>query len=246
MKGSKGDQSMARRQKWVEAGVYQPRQRQPYGRRVSTGLEVEELKQAGNLASATTVAEHLSTRVAVPMPHGGVRWLLQCPQCHRHITRLYQAHATALYACRQCLGLRYWSQYEGRRPEAEESRLERLAAQAAESSQTAAEQRRRRRIADARRVLEQRRDRYLERRKVAFTLALLLLLAREDGSWMRQQITVDDAGKFVEGTGLELSQNPARPRVNEPAVLAGQHDPLGIAEWRARYRALGYPRAQAA
>jgi hypothetical protein len=109
-----------------------------------------------------------------------------------------------------------------------------------------AQQRRCRRIADAHQVLERRRDRYLERRKVAFTLALLLLLAREDSSWMRQQLRPEEAGNFVEGRDLESSQNSARPEVNEPAGLAEQRDPLVIAEWRARYRALGYPRAQAA
>jgi hypothetical protein len=124
---------MARCEKWVEAGVYQPRWRQPYGRRESTGLEVDVLKRFGNVVSATTAPESLSTRVAVPMPRGGVRWLLLCPQCQRLVTHLYRAHADAPYGCRQCLGLRYWSQYEGRRPEAEESRLTRLTAQAAES-----------------------------------------------------------------------------------------------------------------
>ena len=102
------------------------------------------------------------------------------------------------------------------------------------SSQNEMQLRRRRRVANARQVLDQRRDRHLARRKVAFTLALLLLLAREDGSWTRQQFTIGSDGDSLEGTVLGASQNPARPRANGPAMLAEQRDPLVIAEWRAR------------
>jgi hypothetical protein len=60
---------------------------------------------------------------AVAMPHGGVRYLYRCPLCscwRRHLFNM----AALVFVCRRCLGLRYKSQYIGRRVDASRERLQ--------------------------------------------------------------------------------------------------------------------------
>jgi hypothetical protein len=60
---------------------------------------------------------------AVPMPHGGVRYLYRCPLCSSWRQHLYNMAALS-FLCRRCLGLRYRSQYIGRRVDASKERIE--------------------------------------------------------------------------------------------------------------------------
>jgi hypothetical protein len=60
---------------------------------------------------------------AVPMPHGGERFLFRCPLCSCWRRHLYNM-AACVFVCRGCLGLRYKSQYIGRRLDASRERIE--------------------------------------------------------------------------------------------------------------------------
>src|SRR5260221_9859368 len=57
------------------------------------------------------------------MPHGGVRYLFRCPLCQSWRQHLYNMVACS-FLCRRCLGLRYRSQYIGRRVDASKERLQ--------------------------------------------------------------------------------------------------------------------------
>jgi hypothetical protein len=72
---------------------------------------------------------------AVPMPHGGVRYLYRCPLCMSWRQHLYNMVACS-FLCRRCLGLRYRSQYIGRRVDASRERIEeaRVALERAEAA----------------------------------------------------------------------------------------------------------------
>jgi hypothetical protein len=59
----------------------------------------------------------------VPMPHGGYRYLFRCQQCDSWRAHLYNMLAN-VFVCRVCLGLRYRSQYAGRRVDASQERLD--------------------------------------------------------------------------------------------------------------------------
>ncbi|HEX9412751.1 MAG TPA: hypothetical protein VF916_04550 [Ktedonobacterales bacterium] len=59
---------------------------------------------------------------AIAMPHGGVRYLFRCPLCQSWRQHLYNVVACS-FLCRRCLGLRYRSQYIGRRVDASRERL---------------------------------------------------------------------------------------------------------------------------
>lgn len=61
-------------------------------------------------------------RIAIPMPRGGVRYVMPCPSCGKHRTAVYR-FSWGL-ACRECLGMRYRSQYEGRRVESTSDRIQ--------------------------------------------------------------------------------------------------------------------------
>lgn len=60
---------------------------------------------------------------AIPMPHGGVRYLYRCNLCASWRARLFNPWAT-VFVCRKCMGLRYRSQYIGRRLAADKKRCE--------------------------------------------------------------------------------------------------------------------------
>src|SRR5260221_8989832 len=60
---------------------------------------------------------------AVPMPYGGERYLFRCPLCSNWRMHLYNM-AACVFVCRRCLGLRYKSQYIGRRVDASKERIE--------------------------------------------------------------------------------------------------------------------------
>ncbi len=60
---------------------------------------------------------------AVPLPPGGVRYLYRCPLCMSWRQHLYNMVACS-FLCRRCLGLRYRSQYIGRRVDASKERLQ--------------------------------------------------------------------------------------------------------------------------
>lgn len=111
---------------------YYPRQRTAYGprdrsrQRVHVHLAEEVGFTARQLCDQDTgygrsLAEHLGlTFEALPMPRGGHRLVVYCPRCGERRRVLY-ALGTSKYhplQCRECLGLVYWRQYEGRRLEA--------------------------------------------------------------------------------------------------------------------------------
>jgi len=134
----------------------------------------------------------------LPMPRGGVRYLLVCPICHQRATRLYgRYHAgyrRMAHACRKCWGLRYQSQYAGRRIEAHPEYLQRVTRRQIE--RTPREPRgylpvpARRQMARHRHAIRmyryERADalchvrtvRHMERRGIAGDLAFIVLLAR--------------------------------------------------------------------
>jgi len=127
---------MPRQPKWVAAGIYQPayQPRHAYGPRRQGRHELVEdyIKQYGPI-EASAIARYGSAvcpsgslvgvqLVSAPMPRGGFRWLIICPRCQKPATRLYErwhpGFRTWIAACRMCWGLRYQSQYAGRRLEA--------------------------------------------------------------------------------------------------------------------------------
>src|SRR5690242_20266152 len=132
---------MGRQARWVATGIYQPtyQPRHSYGRRQPPGYRrelVEDYAAAVGVIEARQIAryaqgaampaylDHLAGTqvVMVPMPRGGFRYLLVCPICHERATRLYgryhPMYRRMAHACRKCWGLRYQSQYAGRRIEA--------------------------------------------------------------------------------------------------------------------------------
>lgn len=124
---------------------------------------------------------------AVAMPHGGVRYLYRCPLCLSWRQHLYNMVACS-FLCRRCLGLRYRSQYIGRRVDASKERLQEARlilerAEAAISQQRKKEAARRERRAASARVRRQqatwraRRTR-LERAQWAYE-------RRQDEAYMR-------------------------------------------------------------
>jgi len=99
---------------------YYPHQRTAYGPRSGRARQHHD---AGLALSARELYDTLSARVGlsfadVSMPHGGKRLVVICPSCERRCAHLYLASTPFPWACRRCTGLVYWSQYEGRRPEA--------------------------------------------------------------------------------------------------------------------------------
>jgi hypothetical protein len=61
---------------------------------------------------------------AIPMPHGGYRYLYRCRLCGSWRTVLYNwMRVPGILVCRACMQLRYRSQYEGRRLEASPQRV---------------------------------------------------------------------------------------------------------------------------
>jgi hypothetical protein len=109
---------------------------------------------------------------AIAMPHGGVRYVFRCPLCGSWRRHLYNM-AALVFVCRRCLGLRYKSQYIGRRVDASKERLQEArmvlerAEAAIEQQQKKEADRRARRAASARLRRQQatwrKRRRRLER-----------------------------------------------------------------------------------
>jgi hypothetical protein len=77
---------------------------------------------------------------AVAMPHGGERFVFRCPLCASWRQHLYNMAACA-FACRGCLGLRYKSQYIGRRVDASKERIEQARAELERAEAAIAQQR---------------------------------------------------------------------------------------------------------
>lgn len=189
---------MARRSTWVAAGIYQPiHQRKAYGRRSYSRMLLEELPISVSVRHASDApAPHApiitggARRLAQPMPNGGVRWVLECPGCRRHVRMLYyraDLWEDGFFArqgmhsgmCRQCWGFAYRSQYQGRRPEAHPERLQRLDAAAHNAKSERAHKQRHARYMAASATVCRRADRYIARRELALSLAMTILLARE-------------------------------------------------------------------
>jgi hypothetical protein len=142
--------------------------------------------------------------VSVSMPNGGVRWLLVCPCCQTRATRLYGQRVArrVSYGCRSCWGLAYQSQYAGRRLEAHPDYLQAALRRQIErtprdvgATPTAPERRhaamrtharRMRRYEQASNLQHVRKVRHLERRELAFQLAMLILLARSEAEERRR------------------------------------------------------------
>lgn len=213
---------MPRQPKWVAAGIYQPtyQPRRAYGHRGRYPREmVDNCERQMGVIRAAEIARYgpalLSggmaglQLVSVPMPRGGVRWLLTCPRCKGTSTRLYErwhgGFRTFATACRKCWGLVYRSQYEGRRLEAHPDYLQSVTHR--QIDRTPHEPRgyfpipARRQIAmytHARRMqrydrlqtlLDRRTSRYIARRETASAISMLTLLARserqEQNRWRR-------------------------------------------------------------
>jgi hypothetical protein len=129
---------------------------------------------------------------AVPMPHGGERYLFRCPLCSRWRRHLYNM-AACVFVCRRCLGLRYKSQYIGRRLDASRERLQEARvvlarAEAAISQQAKKEAARRERRAASARVRRQQvtwraRRARLERAERAYEW-------RQDEAYYRELVRV--------------------------------------------------------
>src|SRR5258706_1850150 len=118
--------------------------RRPYGRRPDSFAWVEDLPYWGKRHSLYwwTYPEYRAVDLerertwhdgdldglpprtkAVPMPHGGERFLFRCMLCSRWRRHLYNM-APFVFWCRRCLWLRYRSQYVGRRLDASRERLD--------------------------------------------------------------------------------------------------------------------------
>jgi hypothetical protein len=200
--------SMARRDRYTIGHVYQPTTpRQPYGRRAFSRPLVEELPHWVSIrfpvevpAADVPMVAGGAHRVAVPMPHGGVRWLLECPRCQRHVSRLY--YRADLWdsapfnhcgwrpgLCRTCWGFRYASQYTGRRPEAAKERVEALRRAAVATHDPKTRRRRLERVRKLNALRIVRIMRYNGRKTEAFILgavpALIRFDARIQRSWLR-------------------------------------------------------------
>lgn len=91
----------------------------PYGRRQDSAPLIEDPGQ-GTSYTHLPASWFDGTR-AIPMPRGGYRYLASCPLCARWVKTLYLFDGG--WQCRHCAGLRYPSQYSGRRPEASPERL---------------------------------------------------------------------------------------------------------------------------
>lgn len=219
---------MARRAKWVAAGVYQPALdgRRAYGRRRTSAPLVED---AAGIAVAAHTAPRWLPRRAVPMPHGGVRMLLACPCCRRWATQLYaltwlaRQDVSPRYACRRCLGLRYQSQYQGRRPEAHRSARQHLAATARTARTAATRERRQRRYLAAVDTHCKRAERGDARRDTAYLLAAAVLLAREvnreNRQWARRILPAVLREPNLDAR-RQIAEHPDTPAWARQAILA--------------------------
>jgi len=225
-----------------------------------------------------SIIPHISL-IPLPMPHGGRRWVIVCPCCQGRATRLYGRYTpndrNARYACRACWGMRYRSQYDGRRPEASEDRISALVTSAGQARRTATYARRMARVVACGDLVDRRVHRYIERRECAYTIALATLLAREvnrenrqwarrilpavlrcDAQTRRQCADMKDTPAWVKQV-LEASlapQNDAQTHQNQPhcAENDGENvpmcailEPIELDDLRARYAALGLPRRRA-
>lgn len=97
--------------------AYGPRDRRAAPRQYvhSTALHALSARELAALPDA----EDMGLRFAdLPMPNGGARIVVTCPMCQRRRAQLYYLNRFWPWVCRQCAGLVYWRQYEGRRPEA--------------------------------------------------------------------------------------------------------------------------------
>jgi hypothetical protein len=132
--------------------------RRPYGRRPQSHPWVEDACPSTPAYWVWQGVVHpaYADRVrALPMPHGGMRHLLRCQLCAAWRLYLFNPVAT-VFVCRRCLGLRYKSQYIGRRVDASRARLDeaRVALERAEA--TIAQQRKKEDARRARRAASAR------------------------------------------------------------------------------------------
>ena len=116
-----------------------PKRRSAYGRRPDSHDLVSD-----PLYHAWPASELGGPKRCYPMPggHGGVRWVIRCPNCGAWRKELYSVQGCELRWCRRCWGLRYESERAGRRPEASPERLEALAESAFRARSPDVEQRR--------------------------------------------------------------------------------------------------------
>lgn len=207
---------MARQVKWVAAGIYHPafQPRHAYGPRRWGRYELLEefLSTPCVVLDAQTAARYggvlgsqLSQVIAVKMPRGGVRYLLICPRCKGHVTRLYGRYhpffRCLMHACRRCWGLRYQSQYAGRHPEAHPEYLAALGqwlaahtmpnngynpyAAPRRLARQRTHRRRTFRYEHAATLRRQRLLRHEERRDLASDMAMFILVARSEAEQRR-------------------------------------------------------------
>lgn len=174
---------MARADRCTIGHVYQPTApRRAYGRRNGSRVLIEDLPRFVRVLSARQDASAHEVpgdvrRLAIPMPRGGARWVLICPTCQRHVTRLYGL--SRRYRCRKCWGLAYASQYAGRRPEAAPERIVALRRSARHATLPETRRRRHAQARAARRERLARAELHDYQRRLAFAIGVLPLLIRE-------------------------------------------------------------------
>jgi hypothetical protein len=164
-------------------GSHPLKRRQPYGRhwlahRLVTEPGIRRRPASSFVGQAKYVVK------SYPMPRGGVRWTARCYRCCRRVCHLYgyTDREQRDWGCRRCLSLRYWSQYQGRAPEADLSRILILIERAKQARSPAVRERRlvhaahslvmwerrerrfQQRVAERARANEEHREEMIERR----------------------------------------------------------------------------------
>lgn len=114
-------------------GVKLPRKPAPYGRRADSAPLIGDpdlrLNEYGPDWIPDVGYDRDGRRVfyekrCIPMPRDrGYRQLVKCPKCDRWVKGLWGSVGSGPLWCRHCWGLRYPSQYYGRRPECDPERM---------------------------------------------------------------------------------------------------------------------------
>jgi hypothetical protein len=222
--------------------IYQPRERRPYGHRVTSHDLLEEQpwyvsvvfanKPAPPDMPMSPGAPGGARRVAVHMPRGGVRWVLECPHCGRHVDRLYYRPDQRDWwtwragLCRTCWGFRYASQYTGRRPEASQERTADLRRVARRTHDAERRQRRLERVHQVETIRLVRAVRHDRRASCALNLGVLPAMLRFDARIQRAWVEVLDAAlREPEDQRAALAAHPSTPAWVAEALQASLPTP---------------------
>jgi hypothetical protein len=124
-------------------GSHPLKRRQPYGRHWLARRLVTEPGIRRRPASSFVGQAKYVTK-SYPMPRGEVRWTARCYRCCRRVCHLYgyTDREPRDWLCRRCLHLRYWSQYQGRAPQADLARIRQVIERAKHARSPAVRERR--------------------------------------------------------------------------------------------------------